>query len=165
MPASPPLTNGSIALTSGVCRKSVVVCFGFSAADLSAAGVSAMVSLVAVDAASVFRFAAFAIIVGVGSGPDIFGKRWLLVKFDELALRDGADDDNGDACCAHNLLLDSIYDRYVYSLQTKILPTPTTKPNANFDRTITAYDVVSRRQSPASGRLYMIPHPCNEQRF
>ena len=75
MPASPPLTNGSTARTNGVCRKSDVVFFGFSVADLSAAGVSAIVSLVAVAAASVLRLAAFAIAVELGNGADIFTKR------------------------------------------------------------------------------------------
>ena len=58
-----------------------MVFFGFSVADLSAAGVSAIVSLVAVAAASVLRFAAFAIAVELGNGADIFTKRLFSGEF------------------------------------------------------------------------------------
>ena len=73
MPARPPLTNGKIARTNGLCRKSLpaIPPLEFPATLLlSVVGASASVSLVALEAASLFRLAALTSFEGVDEDED-----------------------------------------------------------------------------------------------
>lgn len=59
IPASPPLTKGNAALITGLCRKLVVDCFGFSTTACMAFGASDILSLADDMASLAVSFAEF----------------------------------------------------------------------------------------------------------